>query len=69
MPSRRTLLLTALSLPAAWAVGRLAGPLTAAAIAVRPPASGSSATRCAACGAADHAMLDARCPAAPRVLG
>lgn len=34
----------------------------------RPLASGTSATRCAQCGAHDHTMLDRRCPAAPRVI-
>lgn len=42
---------------ASEAVGR-------AVTAMRPAANGTSATRCALCGAADHAMLDPRCPRA-----
>lgn len=42
---------------ASEAVGR-------AVTAMRPAADGTSATRCALCGAADHAMLDPRCPRA-----
>jgi len=34
----------------------------------RPATAGTSATRCAQCGAPDHTMLERRCPAAPRVL-
>lgn len=34
----------------------------------RPAADGTSATRCAACGASGHAMLDPLCPARPRGL-
>jgi hypothetical protein len=30
--------------------------------AMRPPAQGTSADRCALCGSPDHAMLDPRCP-------
>ena len=37
--------------------------------AMRPVASGTSATRCALCGAADHAMLDPRCPRARPGIG
>ena len=37
-----------------------------AAAAMRPAADGTSATRCALCGAADHTMLDGRCPRALR---
>jgi hypothetical protein len=42
---------------AAAAVGR-------AAAAMRPAPSGTSTTRCALCGAADHSMLDPGCPRA-----
>lgn len=34
----------------------------------RPTGGGTSATRCALCGARDHAMLDPRCPAARQVF-
>lgn len=40
--------------------------LTAAARSLRPRPDGTTATRCAACGAAGHAML--QCPSLPRVL-
>lgn len=51
------------------ASGTLTGVATRAVSAIRPTASGTSATRCAQCGASDHTMLDPRCPMAPRVLG
>ena len=35
---------------------------------VRPPASGTSTTRCGLCGSTDHAMLSSACPASPRGL-
>jgi hypothetical protein len=41
-----------------------AGAIGMAVAAMRPPADGTSATRCALCGAANHAMLDPRCPRA-----
>jgi hypothetical protein len=41
-------------------VGRAIGSM-------RPATDGTSATRCALCGAVDHAMLDPRCPRALRV--
>lgn len=69
MPSRRNLLVAALTLPVAATLLRLAAPLRSLTTAARPALAGSSAARCAACGAEDHAMLDGRCPAAPRVLG
>lgn len=50
---------------AATALGRA---ITRSAPGLRPTASGTSATRCAACGANDHTMLDPRCPAARRVI-
>ncbi|HLO35272.1 MAG TPA: hypothetical protein VK194_04285 [Candidatus Deferrimicrobium sp.] len=49
---------------AADAFGRV---VNRAAADLRPSPGGSSATRCAACGATDHAMLDPRCPAARKV--
>jgi hypothetical protein len=71
--SRRNLLLAVASLPALAIVHRgtdlVAGAITGAARAARPGADGTSATRCAQCGAADHTMLDPRCPLAPKVLG
>ncbi len=36
--------------------------------ALRPPAQGTSATRCALCGSAQHTMLDPRCPIARKVI-
>jgi len=50
---------------AAAAVGDL---VTRAAPGLRPQAAGTSSTRCAACGASGHTMLDPRCPAAKRVI-
>jgi hypothetical protein len=49
----------------AMRAGELVG---SAAGVVRPAPTGTSATRCALCGASDHAMLDPRCPAARQVL-
>jgi len=40
----------------------------ASAAALRPAASGTSASRCGQCGRADHTMLDPRCPAARKVI-
>ena len=69
--TRRRLLLGAAAIPALAGLeraGRSLGGLAVGAIrAARPPADGTSATRCARCGARDHAMLDACCPAAPKV--
>lgn len=65
--SRRRLLLAAVLAPVVLLVARFGDLIRAVGGALRPPASGSSATRCAACGAADHAMLDPGCPATPRV--
>ncbi len=69
--SRRRLLAASLAIPvvvgAERAVRSIGDALRGMAAAVRPPAAGTSATRCAQCGAADHTMLDLRCPAAPKV--
>jgi len=72
--SRRRLLVAAAAAPLVVASTRLADVLRivddagrVAADAIRPSATGSTATRCASCGAADHGMLDPACPAAPRV--
>jgi hypothetical protein len=54
-----------LAASALTAAGRL---VTRAAGGLRPTPTGTSATRCAQCGASDHTMLDPRCPAAPRVI-
>ncbi len=64
-----------------WAAGLIPLGLAASAIAsgagdmirstartLRPRAAGTSATRCALCGAVGHAMLDPRCPAARRII-
>lgn len=70
--SRRDLIRIALLAPIGFAAGRgaalIGGVVTWTAPALRPAAWGTSATRCAACGAADHTMLDPRCPAARRVI-
>ena len=71
--ARRTLLAAAVvgvTVPVLGTAARsMADVLAGAAKAARPAASGTSATRCAQCGSADHTMLDASCPMAPRVLG
>ena len=70
--TRRRLLVGAAAIPALAAANHaarsLAGVVGSTVRAVRPPADGTSATRCARCGARDHAMLDPRCPAAKRVI-
>ena len=69
--SRREVLISAALAPIGAAVGAIvstAGQVVArSAPSLRPPAVGTSASRCAACGGSDHTMLDARCPAARRV--
>jgi hypothetical protein len=70
--SRRRLLATAAAIPIVLVVGRgirlAADGARAAVTALRPPAQGTSATRCGLCGSPDHTMLDPRCPAARPVL-
>jgi hypothetical protein len=70
--TRRRLLVGAAAIPALFAADRaarsIAGVVGSTVRAVRPPADGTSATRCARCGARDHGMLDPRCPAAKRVI-
>jgi hypothetical protein len=70
--TRRRLLLGAAAIPALAAAERathsIAGVIASTVRAIRPPADGTSATRCARCGAPDHAMLDPRCPIAKRVI-
>lgn len=70
--TRRALVRLAVAAPVGLALTRAvegAGAVLAGAAAgLRPPASGTSSTRCAACGAPDHTMLDPRCPAARRVV-
>jgi hypothetical protein len=66
MLSRRRLLIPLAAATVTYAVAA-AIPAARAAAARRPAPSGTSATRCAQCGANDHTMLDRRCPAAPRV--
>jgi hypothetical protein len=69
--SRRRLLAVAASIPALLVARDGAQLLTAGArgavAALRPPAQGTSATRCGLCGGTDHTMLDPRCPAAKRI--
>lgn len=70
--TRRRLLVGAAAIPALAVANHtarsLAGIVGSTVRAVRPPADGTSATRCARCGARDHAMLDPRCPAAKPVI-
>lgn len=70
--TRRQLLRAASVVPIGLTVSALvahAGEVVhATAAALRPGSSGTSATRCARCGAADHTMLDPRCPAARKVV-
>jgi hypothetical protein len=66
--SRRRLLATLAGAPLAGAAAATATRLGANAAVLRPGARGSSAQRCAQCGATDHAMLDAACPASPEVV-
>jgi hypothetical protein len=70
--TRRDLLRIGAFAPVGFVVGRaataLGGVIARSAPGLRPAATGTSATRCAACGAHDHTMLDPRCPAARRVI-
>jgi len=70
--TRRKLLRAAVVLPAGAAVAVIATQvgehLRAAAAELRPGPDGTSASRCGACGARDHTMLDPRCPAARKVI-
>ncbi len=69
--SRRDVLVAAALVQAGALVGaalNAVGEVVArAAPSLRPQATGTSATRCAACGAGDHSMLDPGCPAARKV--
>ncbi len=65
--TRRRMLALAGAVPLALAVAPVSGLLRAATSVLRPPSVGTTATRCAACGATDHTMLDPVCPASPRV--
>jgi hypothetical protein len=71
--ARRSLLVAAVAAPAVLLAEQVTKSaivaLSGAARASRPLPSGTSATRCAQCGSADHTMLDPACPLAPRVLG
>lgn len=66
MPSRRAVLGGTLALPALLALGWCSGRAAQLVAAARPPAAGTSTTRCAACGDPGHSMLDAACPARPQ---
>ncbi|MFH0751251.1 MAG: hypothetical protein V2B17_05395 [Chloroflexota bacterium] len=70
--TRRRLLAAAAAIPALAAAERathsMASVIGSTVRSVRPPADGTSATRCALCGARDHSMLDPRCPSAKRVV-
>jgi hypothetical protein len=67
-PSRRRLLALFVTAPLAVTGAFAAARVGANAAMLRPGAAGSSSRRCAQCGARDHAMLDAACRAAPRVV-
>ncbi len=64
--SRRHVLRLAMAVPIGLAVTPLAvtygRAMKSMAGQVRPKPSGTSASRCAVCGSADHAMLDPKCP-------
>lgn len=64
--SRRGFLTGLLAVPAAFVGVKALAGLRRGASALRPRASGRSTTRCAICGARDHAML--RCPRSPEVV-
>ena len=64
----RLLLLAPAGLAAAGAIRTIEAAIATAAPGLRPIAAGTSATRCAACGATGHGMLDPGCPARPRVI-
>jgi hypothetical protein len=70
--TRRRLLEVAAAVPAGVALAALGARasqvMLGAASSFRPSADGTSATRCALCGGADHAMLDPGCPAARKVI-
>jgi hypothetical protein len=69
--ARRRLLAAATVVPASFVAGRVVraagAAVDGAARAARPRPDGTSMTRCARCGARDHAMLDPRCRMAPQV--
>lgn len=67
-PGRRRLLAGLLAAPAAGAAAVATTRLGAHAATLRPGGAGTSAQRCGSCGAHDHAMLDATCPARPPVM-
>lgn len=67
MPLTRRHLLAVAGAASAFAATERGVRAAAAAVgqaveAMRPAPDGTSATRCALCGSADHAMLDPRCP-------
>jgi hypothetical protein len=70
--SRRRLIAAGIAVPGLVVLERAASmagdALSGATRAARPTPAGTSATRCAQCGSADHTMLDPGCPLAPRVL-
>jgi hypothetical protein len=68
MLSRRRLLIPLAAATTTYIVAAAIPALSRTVARARPAAWGTSATRCAQCGARGHTMLDARCPLAPRVL-
>jgi len=66
--SRRGFLTGLLAVPAAVVGAKALAAASRTARLARPTAAGRSTTRCAVCGAADHRMLDRRCPGAPEVI-
>jgi hypothetical protein len=69
--ARRRLLAAAVIVPAGAVAGflieRAVDAAASAASALRPMATGTSATRCARCGSPDHTMLEPGCPLEPRL--
>lgn len=65
--SRRRVVAGIASVPLIGVLGAAVARLGSQAAIWRPAGTGDSATRCAQCGARDHLMLSATCPAAPSV--
>lgn len=66
--SRRRLLTGLASAPLAVVAGAAAARLGAHAALARPGGRGLSSERCGQCGSAQHTMLTAGCPVAPKVV-
>jgi len=66
--SRRVLVRALFAAPLVGAAAAAGAAAARSVRASRPAASGSSSTRCALCGSADHQMLDRGCPATKAVV-